>query len=566
MEDIAANLKDSSNLDIDHSVLCFYELALQKVVPLGGAIKAQAAAQKSSNTTQTGAPGGSNGSTSAVSKPNTPMSLATEYGGITSSTSNQTMTLQTTLDGIPYGLVTHTTPYCWSPVVTIPGCLSASKLQWLNRVGVGVTANTSTPSQNVKGTAAPSQTTAQQASLSTAGSTATSLSSVFAKYTIYRGKVTVDLSKVPDYKLGPEGQAISQLLETLPEPALTNYNNWKKNCLAKFTAANLDTPQKRNDYFARYYAPIVGILFKNPPDQASCGENASVATVPAIQVDKLQPYQKQLLTAYYNYLASLSLFQAGLDKTILAAAKPVIAVEYDFNTPVNQPTTSTAKLVVSKPWLPKKCASSSKKPADKSSASPDSSREAATPAQTTDTDPKDKKNPCVGSAASGCMNQLTATLNAGGNFYNSTPLGVPGASAFRDAQVGTEFDYAICTANPNPILAWLGNATFGLTYYYQDQKSPSILKVTPGMPLPGISITGLASTTSTVFATKGPINFVQLKYGLGTGKNVKFPIAVSWSNRTDLITHSLWSAQFGVSYDFSSLFNSSSSADTSSGK
>jgi hypothetical protein len=47
---------------------------------------------------------------------------------------------------------------------------------------------------------------------------------------------------------------------------------------------------------------------------------------------------------------------------------------------------------------------------------------------------------------------------------------------------------------------------------------------------------------------------------------VKFPIAVSWSNRTDLITHSLWSAQFGVSYDFSSLLNSSSSTDTSSGK
>ena len=69
-----------------------------------------------------------------------------------------------------------------------------------------------------------------------------------------------------------------------------------------------------------------------------------------------------------------------------------------------------------------------------------------------------------------------------------------------------------------------------------------------------------------LFTKKGPINFVQLKYGLGFGKNVKFPIAVSWSNRTDLITHALWSAQFGVTYDFSSLLNSSSSSGASPSK
>jgi hypothetical protein len=63
-----------------------------------------------------------------------------------------------------------------------------------------------------------------------------------------------------------------------------------------------------------------------------------------------------------------------------------------------------------------------------------------------------------------------------------------------------------------------------------------------------------------VFTRKGNISFVQLKYGFGTGTNVKFPIAVSWSNRSELIAHPTWGAQFGVSYDFSSLLGSGASS------
>jgi hypothetical protein len=202
---------------------------------------------------------------------------------------------------------------------------------------------------------------------------------------------------------------------------------------------------------------------------------------------------------------------------------PLLSFEYDFNKPVNQPTTSTLKLVGSKSFGSKICGN--KKEKDSSTA----------------------------------VNRFTGTINIAGNLYNSAPSRVPGTGAFRDLQAGTELDTAFCTSTLNWVGSFLGNSTVSFTYYYQDQVSPSILKVTPGTPLPGISITGLASSTSSVFASRGPINFVQLKYGLGTGKSVKFPIAVSWSNRTDLITHSLWSAQFGVSYDFSSLLGSSSS-------
>jgi|SRR5580658_4343773 hypothetical protein len=68
-------------------------------------------------------------------------------------------------------------------------------------------------------------------------------------------------------------------------------------------------------------------------------------------------------------------------------------------------------------------------------------------------------------------------------------------------------------------------------------------------------VTNQALNTASLTLTQ-TISFVQLKSGLGTRKNVKFPIAFSYSNRTDLITRPLWSARFGVSYDFSSLFNS----------
>ena len=154
--------------EIPKTVTCFWEVAPQfKNQIIRTSLRAQAVLQKSSPTVQSGASSGANGTTSAVSKPNTPLvSLASEYGGITSSTSNQTMTLQTTLDGIPSALVGHgIVADCWSSVVIIPNCFGEKDLQLLNRFGLGVTANTSTPSQNVSGTASAPQGTAQQASL-----------------------------------------------------------------------------------------------------------------------------------------------------------------------------------------------------------------------------------------------------------------------------------------------------------------------------------------------------------------------------------------------------------------
>jgi hypothetical protein len=131
---------------------------------------------------------------------------------------------------------------------------------------------------------------------------------------------------------------------------------------------------------------------------------------------------------------------------------------------------------------------------------------------------------------------------------------------FRDAQAGAELKYSFGSLT---ILGKsLGNAALSGTYYYQDQHSPAILNVTPGMPVAGITITGLPSTATQVFAQKGNIHIGQLRLELGSGSSMKVPIAISYSNRTELITKPELRAQIGVSYNFDSLFKSSGSAQT----
>jgi hypothetical protein len=91
----------------------------------------------------------------------------------------------------------------------------------------------------------------------------------------------------------------------------------------------------------------------------------------------------------------------------------------------------------------------------------------------------------------------------------------------------------------------LGDLSLVGAYYYQDQTSPSILNGPPS----SITFNGLPTTASQVFATRGRINVGQIRFGFGTGTNIRFPIGVSYSNRSDLIVHPFVGVQFGVSYD-----------------
>jgi hypothetical protein len=142
-------------------------------------------------------------------------------------------------------------------------------------------------------------------------------------------------------------------------------------------------------------------------------------------------------------------------------------------------------------------------------------------------------------------------FNGGVSIYNSVPSSsIPDASQLRDIQAGFEADRNLGS------LWILGPATASGAYYFQYQSSPAILKVNPSEPLSGITIIGLPTNATQIFAQKGNIHVAQVKLALGSSKsNWKFPLSVTWSNRTELITKPTWRAQFGISYDFDSLLS-----------
>jgi hypothetical protein len=496
--------------DIGASPTCFWQLVSNNEELTPSFIRSAYKAQKQVNTTQAGAPSGSGGTTSAVSKPITPLSLATEYGGITSSTNAQTVTLQAPLDGIPRALATHgDISYCSTPLVKIKGCIAGSLLDKLDRFGVGVSLNTATASKNISGTATgSSQGSTQQVALSSVGSKVPSLASVFTKITLIRGAVQLPDPKTINAK--GESNAVAALLAYLD--GNQNYTEWRQCVEEKLEGAS---PSERVAIFNRYYTQVRAVLLSGA--KVDC----TVTAAPALPLGgRTSTGQKQFFDAVQAYIAEAELTQATFDAAVAkATSAPVLSIEYDFNTPQNQPTNSTAKLVGSFSWP-----HLANKPLSSASTAP-----------------------------------WTLTYNGGVSLYNSTPAStIPGASVLRDVQIGVELDRSIASSKLPGLLGKIGDTTASVTYYFQYQSSPSILNVTPSSPLNGITITGLPSSATQVFTTKGNINVAQLKYGFGKGKNVKFPVAVTYSNRTELIAHPTWGLQFGVSYDFSSLMGSGS--------
>jgi hypothetical protein len=148
--------------------------------------------------------------------------------------------------------------------------------------------------------------------------------------------------------------------------------------------------------------------------------------------------------------------------------------------------------------------------------------------------------------------QVTLTANGAFSIYDSDPSSaIPGASRLRDIQVAGQADHNFQLQSA--ITGKIGMTLTG-AYYFQHQSSPAILNVDPSSPVPGVSFTGLPANATQVFAQKGNISIGQVKLSVGSGSNIKVPISVTYSNRTELITKPTWRGQIGISYDFDSLF------------
>jgi hypothetical protein len=158
---------------------------------------------------------------------------------------------------------------------------------------------------------------------------------------------------------------------------------------------------------------------------------------------------------------------------------------------------------------------------------------------------------------------LTLNIMLDGEFYNfQPPSSVPGSRRFRDFQAGAEIDYILrCSQSTHALFKFIGDSTLSGSYLYQDQLSPSILSAPPS----GINFSNLPANASTVYTSKGVINLGQVRWALGTGSNLNFPIGFTYSNRSDLINHPIKGLQFGLSYNLSSLFTSNAGGGASGG-
>ena len=136
------------------------ELFRQSFIDLQAALKqVQKNTPSTSSNSQAGSTSGTGGTTSLISQGKTAqlLSVATEYGALTETQSNQTVTVQGTLDG-PLAAVTrqYIVGYCTTPGNNIdPYCLSPKLHNILRDVSYGVTFNTASPNQTVSGMSPP---------------------------------------------------------------------------------------------------------------------------------------------------------------------------------------------------------------------------------------------------------------------------------------------------------------------------------------------------------------------------------------------------------------------------
>jgi hypothetical protein len=150
-------------------------------------------------------------------------------------------------------------------------------------------------------------------------------------------------------------------------------------------------------------------------------------------------------------------------------------------------------------------------------------------------DPK-KRTPLMGA-------QLTANFTA--EIYASVPAGAQ-YGRLRDFQLSGEFDKPFGGTPDEP------RATWSLAGYGQYQYDPTVLNITAGNLVPGTNIP-LPGDAQVLLGTAGWLGVAQGKLTINLKKGLTIPVAVKWSNKTDLLKGDDVRGQVGLSYDLSAL-------------
>jgi hypothetical protein len=564
---VQANLANPAGLD---------DAAIKAIMPVRTSL--WNAFQSFSPTQQQGSSLSSSGSTNAVSKPSGQTSLVEEFGGanVTRGTSSSTvqwspgtMLANLALTGVNY--------LCFTDAggKKVPEhCISPRLLQGLEPLIFKITANTSSGTGSMTGTASTAGSTSptQQVTVNSQGTSGPSFAGVTIQYSFFsrNGKAVKSLTSsqaaassagedVTKYK--NELLAAWQIDHALG--ACDAYQIWKpdaqKRLLADIEPMTTSASGQLAADIGDEYTKLLTAMLPSQSCQAALGS--------------FRTFFGSILEAktYEDFVAVQSSMQA-------ASVKPELSFEYDLNTPQNKPSYSSAKAMVN--WQFGKHTitdhSTSMKPGTCDLKSPSSDQKQQRKQEQQRADCMAVKNyvrhqadTLTSSTYGDKTKQATAqsksqaqddaqpgslAFTGTADIYNSEPpSSVPSGSHLRDIQAGAEFAWVFSPFGKKTALGnFLGSVTTAAAYSYEDQTSPAILTG------PALSdFTGLPSSTTAAYAKRGVIHLGQIRLGFGTGKNLTYPLAFTYSNRTELIAHPTWGLQFGISYNLTSLFNSS---------
>jgi hypothetical protein len=210
-------------------------------------------------------------------------------------------------------------------------------------------------------------------------------------------------------------------------------------------------------------------------------------------VNLAQQYDSTFKNDVQAYATSLSTYLGHRDAQLADFINPITySIEYDDDRPTNQPSQSTAKFIVS-----------------------------ARPAGF----------------------QLTGNFSI--QWYDH--LLQSSVNRIRDAQGAVQFDKQFAKdAALSPVLS--------AGYYYQYMAGNSLLTLPSTALAPGTSIP-LPGNASELLNTKGSIHLGQAKITFKTKNGISFPLALTFSNRTDLIKATDVRGNFGITFDLNSLFS-----------
>lgn len=496
------------------------------------------AALENYSTQQQTSTNSSTASVSPTSKVTGLSGIAEEFSGVSLSSGTSALTFQFAPGSMLSHLEGESIILPCSPVLLIKSnCVSGAWQTFAERLTLSISTNTSAAAQSIKGTApsVSSGSTSTLATLTNAGSTEPAFGGFGVKITaLYQ----------EDKSQKPSTSAASQKLDAALSKASAEYANALISCSAFDTEAHmvasaLATQSDEVAYLQLLQTnyPLLGLAL------SSCLNG-----------------NKNLVGDVQDFLASV-LLETAAGQDLTAGKTPMLGFEYDLNTPQNQPSYSSLKGNFS--WA----LSGNSKSKSTDGANPCKGNQArsvhtACAVAAAASQPSSAATKTMATAGSAADNKAAAakdakplTINASvaADIYNAEPpSSIPSASHLRDVVASFEIDYLVPTSKIKSIGALIGDSTLAGTYYYQDQTSPSILKGPPS----SVTIAGLPSTATQIYTARGPINLGQIRYGLGTGTNVSFPICFTYSNRSGLITHPIKGLQFGLSYNLSSLFSS----------